>query len=68
MHNFIFDGRNSFSKTNTDAIFMHTKDAHIRNARLKSGYNVQITVENAFGVIKGNHGFRMFLTRGKKRR
>jgi transposase len=40
----IFKGRNSFSKTDTDATFMHMKDDHMRNSQLKPGYNVQIGV------------------------
>ena len=35
-----FKGRNSFSKTDTDATFMHMKEDHMRNAQLKPGYNV----------------------------
>jgi hypothetical protein len=33
--------RNSFSKTDPDATFMHMKDDHMRNSQLKPGYNVQ---------------------------
>lgn len=40
-----FDGRNSFSKTDTDATFMHMKEDHMRNGQLKPGYNLQIGVE-----------------------
>ena len=50
MYNSIFDGRNSFSKTDTDATFMHMKDDHMRNAQLKPGYNVQIAVEGEYVV------------------
>ncbi len=46
----IFDGRNSFSKTDTDATFMHMKEDHMRNAQLKPGYNVQIAVEAEYIV------------------
>lgn len=46
----IFDGRNSFSKTDKDATFMHMKDDHMRNAQLKPGYNVQIAVEGEYIV------------------
>ena len=45
-----FKGRNSFSKTDTDATFMHMKDDHMRNAQLKPGYNVQIGVEAEYIV------------------
>jgi transposase len=43
-----FKGRNSFSKTDTDATFMHMKDDHMRNAQLKPGYNLQIGVEGEY--------------------
>jgi transposase len=45
-----FGGRNSFSKTDPDATFMHMKDDHMRNAQLKPGYNVQIAVEGEYIV------------------
>lgn len=45
-----FDGRNSFSKTDKDATFMHMKDDHMRNAQLKPGYNMQIGVEAGYVV------------------
>lgn len=40
-----FDGRNSYSKTDEDATFMHMKEDHMRNGQLKPGYNLQIGVE-----------------------
>lgn len=43
-----FDGRNSFSKTDTDATFMRMKEDHMRNGQLKAGYNLQIATENQF--------------------
>ena len=46
----IFQGRNSFSKTDPDATFMHMKEDHMRNAQLKPGYNVQIGVEAEYIV------------------
>ena len=49
-YNGIFDGRNSFSKTDHDATFMHMKEDHMRNAQLKPGYNVQIGVEGGYVV------------------
>jgi len=49
-YNKIFDGRNSFSKTDHDATFMHMKDDHMRNSQLKPGYNVQIAVEGEYVV------------------
>lgn len=47
-HNKLFKGRNSYSKTDTDATFMHMKDDHMRNAQLKPAYNVQIGVESEY--------------------
>jgi transposase len=48
-----FKGRNSFSKTDPDATFMHMKDDHMRNAQLKPGYNIQFGVEGEYitGVL-----------------
>lgn len=40
--------QNSYSKTDTNATFMHMKDDHMRNAQLKPGYNVQIGVESEY--------------------
>ena len=42
----ILAGRNSFSKTDTDATFMRMKEDHMRNGQLKPGYNLQISTEN----------------------
>jgi transposase len=42
----ILDGRNSYSKTDTDATFMRMKDDHMQNGQLKPGYNVQISTNN----------------------
>lgn len=47
------DKRNSYSKTDPDATFMHMKDDHMRNGQLKPGYNVQFTVNNQFIVGLG---------------
>ena len=49
-YNSIFDGRNSFSKTDKDATFMHMKDDHMQNGQLKPGYNIQIGVEGEYIV------------------
>jgi transposase len=43
-----FEGRNSFSKTDEDATFMCMKEDHMRNRKLKPGYNVQIGTEQQF--------------------
>ena len=40
-----FQGRNSFSKTDPDATFMHMKEDHMKNGQLKPAYNIQIGVE-----------------------
>lgn len=48
-----FKGRNSFSKTDTDATFMRMKDDHMKNGQLKPGYNVQIAVEGEYIVGLG---------------
>lgn len=45
-----FQGRNSFSKTDKDATFMHMKEDHMQNSQLKPGYNVQIGVEGEYIV------------------
>lgn len=41
-------GRNSYSTTDHDAIFMRMKDDHMRNGQLKPGYNVQIAVNSEY--------------------
>ena len=49
-YNGIFTGRNSFSKTDKDATFMHMKEDHMKNGQLKPGYNIQIGVEGEYIV------------------
>jgi len=44
----IFAKRNSYSKTDTDATFMHMKDDHMKSGQLKPGDNVQIAVESEY--------------------
>jgi len=41
-------GRNSYSKTDTDATFMRLKDDHMQNGQLKPAYNTQISTEQQF--------------------
>ena len=53
IHNRLFEGRNSYSKTDPDATFMHMKDDHMRNAQLKPAYNVQIGVEGEYVTRSG---------------
>ena len=47
------EGRNSYSKTDPDATFMHMKEDHMRNAQLKPGYNVQVATNSEY--ILGIH-------------
>ena len=44
----IGEGRNSYSKTDTDATFMRMKEDHMRNGQLKPAYNVQISTSNQY--------------------
>jgi len=50
-----FEGRNSFSKTDEDATFMCMKEDHMRNRKLKPGYNVQIGTEHQFVLAYSIH-------------
>ena len=50
LHHARFGERNSYSKTDVDATFMHMKDDHMRNAQLKPGYNVQLGVDSEYIV------------------
>lgn len=43
-------GRNSMSKTDTDATFMRMKDDHMRNGQLKPAYNLQVLVDSGYLV------------------
>lgn len=44
----VLDGRNSYSKTDTDATFMRMKDDHMQNGQLKPGYNFLISTNKQF--------------------
>lgn len=44
----IGEGRNSYSKTDTDATFMRMKEDHMKNGQLKPAYNVQISTNNQY--------------------
>ncbi len=44
----IYNGRNSYSKTDHDATFMRMKDDHMMNGQLKPGYNVQIATNHQY--------------------
>lgn len=43
-------GRNSYSKTDTDATFMRVKEDHMKNGQLKPCYNVQFSTSDKFVV------------------
>lgn len=51
----ILEGRNSYSKTDTDATFMRMKDDYMRNGQLKPGYNLQFSTQNQFVVNYSIH-------------
>ena len=51
--NRLFNGRNSYSKTDTDATFMRMKEDHMRNGQLKPGYNIQLAVEAEYVIGAG---------------
>ena len=51
----ILNGRNSFSKTDTDASFMRMKEDHMLNGQLKPGYNFQISTNNQYIVNYSLH-------------
>ena len=53
-----FGSRRSFSKTDTDATFMHMKEDYMRNGQLKPGYNIQIGVESEYIVGVGSFSNR----------
>lgn len=44
----ILGNRNSYSKTDHNATFMHMKEDHMMNGQLKPAYNVQVGTENQF--------------------
>lgn len=50
---YICGERNSYSKTDHDATFMHMKEDHMRNGQLKPGYNVNVATSEEF--IVGNY-------------
>ena len=45
--------RNSYSKTDHDATFMHMKEDHMKNGQLKAGYNVNVATVSEY--IVGNY-------------
>lgn len=44
----ILQERNSYSKTDPDATFMHMKEDHMLNGQLKPAYNLQISTQRQF--------------------
>ena len=44
----ICGSRNSYSKTDHDATFMHMKEDHMKNGQLKPGYNVNVATCSEF--------------------
>lgn len=44
----ILGERNSYSKTDTDAVFMRMKEDHMKNGQLKPAYNAQISTQDQF--------------------
>jgi transposase len=51
----ILNGRNSYSKTDTDASFMRMKEDHMLNGQLKPAYNFQISTNNQYIVNYSLH-------------
>lgn len=43
--------RNSYSKTDNDATFMHMKDDHMMNGQLKPAFNVMHALDSVFIVL-----------------
>ena len=50
---YICGDRNSYSKTDRDATFMHMKEDHMKNGQLKPGYNVNVATVSEY--IVGNY-------------
>ncbi len=49
-HLSMMEGRNSLSKTDTDATFMRMKEDYMRNGQLKPAYNIQNAVDSNYIV------------------
>jgi hypothetical protein len=45
--------RNSYSKTDEEATFMHLKEDHMQNGQTKPAYNLQTAVEDGFAIGYG---------------
>ena len=48
-------GRNSYSKTDTDATFMRMKEDHLGNGQLRAAYNVQVSSNDQYIVNYSIH-------------
>jgi transposase len=51
----VLAGRNSYSKTDTDACFMRMKEDHMLNGQLKPAYNFQISTNNQYIINYSLH-------------
>ena len=51
----VLAGRNSYSKTDTEATFMRMKEDHMKNGQLKPAYNWQISSNNQYIVDYSIH-------------
>lgn len=51
----ILNGRNSYSKTDTDATFMRMKEDHMKNGQLKPAYNLQLSTKDQFILFYSLH-------------
>ena len=51
----ILAGRNSYSKTDTDATFMRMKEDHMRNGQLKPAYNLQLSTSDQYILCYSLH-------------
>lgn len=53
VHLAIIGERNSYSKTDPDATFMHLKEDHMKNGQLKPAYNLQLAVQSEYIIGLG---------------
>lgn len=51
----ILAGRNSYSKTDSDATFMRMKEDHMKNGQLKPAYNLQMSTHGQFIIHYSLH-------------
>ena len=67
-YNSLFDGRNSFSKTDTDATFMRIKDDHMKNGQHKPGYNIQSAVEGEYILLALSYNIKKLFAKVSENR